>query len=137
MLVDDITELIIAAAITVHRALGPGLLESTYETCLAYELRRRALHVEQQKALPVTYKEVQLDSGYRIDLLVEQRVIVELKTVERFDPVHIAQILTYLKLSGCDVGLLLNFNVLLMKDGIRRLVMNHLESPRRPLRPRR
>jgi len=106
----------------VHRELGPGLLESTYEACLAYELVNRELAVERQKELPVKYRGVKLDCGYRIDLLVEKKVIVELKAVERLEPIHIAQVLSYLKLSGCNVGLLINFNVKVLKDGIRRLI---------------
>jgi GxxExxY protein len=119
---NSITEGIIGAAMTVHKELGPGLLESTYEACLAYELGARGLSVECQKELPVTYGSVKLDCGYRIDLLVADRVIVELKTVEHLDPVHSAQLLPYLKLSGCRVGLLINFNVKVLKDGIRRLI---------------
>ena len=119
---NSITEVIIGAAMAVHKELGPGLLESTYEACLAYELGARGLSVERQKELPVTYRSVKLDCGYRIDLLVDDRVIVELKTVERLDPVHSAQLLSYLKLSGCRVGLLINFNVKVLKDGIRRLI---------------
>ena len=118
-----LTEKIIGAAIEVHRHLGPGLLESAYETCLAYELEQLGLTVERQKALPLVYKDIRLDQGYRIDLLVEGRVIVELKVVEQITPVHAAQVLSYLKLSGCRVGLLLNFNVKLLKDGIRRFIM--------------
>jgi GxxExxY protein len=113
---------VIGAAIAVHRALGPGLLESTYEACLVYELVELGVAVERQKALPVQYRGVLIDCGYRIDLLVGNEVIVELKSVERILPVHEAQILTYLRLSGFAVGLLLNFNVPLMKDGIRRFV---------------
>ena len=118
-----ITETIIGAAIAVHRELGPGLLESAYEACLAYELAERGMAVEQQKALPVKYRGVKLDCGYRIDLLVEGKVIVELKVVERLEPIHEAQLLSYLKLSGCKVGLLINFNVKVLKNGIRRLVL--------------
>ena len=118
----DVTELIIGAAIAVHRALGPGLLESTYEACLVYELIERNMVVERQKSLPVDYRGVRIDCGYRIDLLVGNEVIVELKAVERVLPVHEAQLLTYLRLSGHHVGLLLNFNVPLMKEGIKRLV---------------
>jgi GxxExxY protein len=119
---NEITEVIIGAAIAVHRELGPGLLESAYEACLTYELAERKLKVERQKGLPVTYHGVQLDCGYRIDLLVEEQVVVELKTVERLEPIHEAQLLSYLKLSGCKVGLLINFNVKVLKNGIRRLV---------------
>ncbi|OQY23854.1 MAG: GxxExxY protein [Anaerolineaceae bacterium 4572_32.1] len=107
----------------VHRHLGPGLLESTYETCMAYELCRLGLAVERQKALPLVYKEIRLDQGYRTDLLVEQKVIVELEVVEKIAPVHEAQVLSYLRFSGCKVGLLLNFNVKLLKSGIRRFIM--------------
>ena len=121
---NQLTEKIIGAAIEVHRHLGPGLLESTYETCLVYELERLDLVVERQKALPVVYKDVKLEQGYRIDLLVEGVVIVELKVVEEINSVHEAQVLSYLKLSGCPAGLLLNFNVKLLKQGIRRFVMN-------------
>ena len=127
MEVNKITEAIIGAAMAVHHELGPGLLESTYEVCLAFELGERGLSIERQKALPVTYRGVQLDCGYRIDLLVEKLVIVELKTVEKLEPIHDAQLLSYLKLSGVTVGLLLNFNVKILRDGIRRLVNNFKE----------
>lgn len=121
--VNQLTEKIIGAAIEVHRHLGPGLLESAYETCLAYKLEQLGLAVERQKALPLTYKDIRLDQGYRLDLLVEQQVIVELKVVERVTDVHEAQMLSYLKLSGCHVGLIPNFNTKLLKDGIHRFVM--------------
>ena len=117
-----ITEQIIGAAIDVHRALGPGLLESAYEACLAFELRDRGMKVEQQIALPVVYRGVELDAGYRLDLFVADSVIVELKAIERLEPIHQAQLLSYLKLSQCKVGLLINFNVKVLKSGIRRLV---------------
>ena len=119
---NHITDQIIGAAIEVHRALGPGLLESAYEACLAFELAQRGLKVEPQKPLPVVYKEVHLDCGYRLDLLVENAVIVEIKAVESLAPIHQAQLLSYLRLSGCKVGLLINFNVKILKDGLRRLV---------------
>ena len=118
-----LTRKIIGAAIEVHRHLGPGLLESAYETCLAYELEQIGLTVERQKALPLVYKEIRLDQGYHLDLLVERTVIVELKVVERITPVHEAQVLSYLRFSGCEVGLLINFNVKLLKNGIRRFIM--------------
>ena len=118
-----LTEKIIGAAIEVHRQLGPGLLESAYETCLAYELDQLGLAYERQKALPLIYKEIRLDQGYRIDVWVEQLVVVELKVVDQITPIHEAQVLSYLKLSGSPVGLLLNFNVRLLKDGIRRFMM--------------
>jgi len=119
---NKITESIIGAAIDVHRELGPGLLESSYEVCLAHELAKKGLHFERQKELPITYQEVRIDCGYRIDLLVESEVIVELKAIDKLQPIHQAQLLTYLKLSGCKVGLLINFNVRILKDGIKRLV---------------
>jgi len=105
-------------------------LESAYETCLAFELTERGLKIEQQKPLPVIYREVELDCAYRLDLLVEESVIVEIKSVERLAPIHLAQLFSYLKLSGCKVGLLMNFNVKTLKDGIRRVVNNFPESPR-------
>ena len=118
-----LTSQIIGAAIEVHRQLGPGLLESSYETCLAYELETRGLSVERQKPLPIVYKEIHLEHGYRIDILVNQLVVVELKVVEAITAVHEAQMLSYLKFSGCKVGLLINFNVTLLKDGgIRRFI---------------
>ena len=119
---NHITDQVIGAAIEVHRALGPGLLESAYEACLAFELAQRGLKVEPQKPLPVVYKEVHLDCGYRLDLLVENAVIVEIKAVEALAPIHQAQLLSYLRLSSCKVGLLINFNVKVLKDGLRRLV---------------
>jgi GxxExxY protein len=118
---DKLTSDIIGAAIEVHRFLGPGLLESTYEACLSYELRLRNLKVEQQKPLPIVYKNVMLECGYRLDLLVEDQVVVELKSVHELAPVHEAQLLSYLRLRGGGRGLLINFNVKLLKDGVRRL----------------
>ena len=114
---------IIGCALKVHTALGPGLLESTYETCLAYELIEAGFKIETQKALPVIYKEVKLDAGYRIDILVENKVIIELKAVEAICGIHVAQLLTYLKLSGVKIGLLINFNVKDLKQGIKRFAM--------------
>ena len=121
---NDLTEKIIGAAIEVHRELGPGLLESTYEACMLFELAERGLRVERQKALPVVYRHVRIDCGYRIVLLVEDLVFVELKAVAELQPIHEAQLLSYLKLSGRHVGLLINFNVKLLKSGVRRLVNN-------------
>jgi GxxExxY protein len=121
---NEMTEVIIGAAIEVHRALGPGLLESAYEACLAYEMTLRGISFERQKPLPVVYKDVQLDCGYRLDFLVGGLVIVELKAVVELAPIHKAQIITYLKLTGCKLGLLLNFNVQLMKHGIKRVALN-------------
>jgi GxxExxY protein len=120
---DRITHTILGGALAVHKALGPGLLESAYEACLAFELSERGLKVERQKALPVRYREVDLDCGYRIDLLLDGKVIVEVKAVERLNPIHEAQLLSYLKLSNCKVGLLINFNVRILKNGVRRLVL--------------
>jgi GxxExxY protein len=125
---DRITREIIGAAITVHRALGPGLLESAYETCLAFEVRQRGLEVVEQKPLPIVYRAVKLDCGYRLDLLVESRVIVEVKAVESLLPIHQAQLLSYLRLTGLRTGLLLNFNVQVLKQGIRRVVNEFPDS---------
>jgi GxxExxY protein len=120
---NHLTETIIGSAIEVHRYFGPGLLESTYESCVAHEITLSGLSVARQVALPVVYKGIQIDQGYRIDLLVENKVIVEIKAVEQIIPVHEAQVLSYLKHSGKKVGLLLNFNVKILKDGgIRRFV---------------
>ncbi len=113
---------IVDAALKVHKQLGPGLLESAYEECLTYELIKRDLLVERQKALPLVYEGVKMDIGYRVDLLIEKKVIIEIKAVEALNDVHLAQILTYLKLSDCKLGLLINFNVALIKHGIRRVV---------------
>ena len=120
---NQLTYNIIGYAYKVHSALGPGLLESAYEACLAYELRKLDYKVETQKALPVVYEEVKLDAGYRIDILVENKVLLELKSIEAINDIHIAQILTYLKLSGVKTGLLINFNVKDLKLGIKRFVM--------------
>ena len=120
---NDISYKIIGTVFKVHSELGPGLLESTYEVCLEYELIQLGMKVERQKSLPVIYSEIKLDAGYRIDLLVENRIILELKSVDAIAPIHKAQIMTYLKLSGLKLGLLLNFNVKDMKEGITRIVM--------------
>jgi GxxExxY protein len=121
---NEISSIIIGAAIEVHKQLGPGLLESSYEICLAHELRQRGLEVNTQLALPIIYKDVNLEAGYRIDLLVEKKVIIEVKAVGEFSEIHLAQILTYLKLSDLKLGLLLNFNVTKMVDGLKRVVNN-------------
>jgi GxxExxY protein len=118
---NSLSNLVINRAIKVHSALGPGLLESSYKECLFYELIREGLSVEKEKPLPLIYKEVKLECGYRVDLLVERKLKVEIKAVEIINDVYLAQVLTYLKLSGCKLGLLLNFNVARMKDGIRRV----------------
>ncbi len=133
---DRIAEIIIGAAIDVHRALGPGLLESAYEGCLAYELSRRGLKVERQKPLPVVYKDVKLDCGYRMDLVVEDKVVIEIKAVESLAPIHLAQMISYLRLSGCKLGLLINFHVKMLKDGVRRVVNRIPDSPRSQRAPR-
>jgi GxxExxY protein len=119
---NGLTHDIIGAAIEVHRLLGPGLLESAYEECLSRELVLRNLRVDRQVSVPVIYKDVKLECGYRLDLLVERQVVVELKSIESFAPVHEAIMLTYLRLSGYGLGLLINFNVSVLKDGIRRFV---------------
>jgi len=123
MEINDITYNIIGAAYKVHSTLGPGLLESAYEACLAYELRKLNYNVEIQKPLPVVYEEVKLDIGYRIDLLVEKSFIVELKAVETINDIHIAQIMTYLKLLNIKIGLLINFNVKDLKQGIKQFIL--------------
>jgi GxxExxY protein len=119
--VDDLTGRIIGCAMKVHTVLGPGLLESAYEACLCYELTKAGLKVEQQKPIPLVYEEVKLDCGYRLDLLVEDRIIVEIKAVESLSPLASAQLLTYLKLHHRKIGLLINFNVLHLRDGIKRI----------------
>jgi GxxExxY protein len=121
---NQLSEKIIGCAIQVHKSLGPGLLESAYEECLFYELKQLGLFVEKQKPLPLIYKDVKLDIGYRLDLLVEKKVIVELKSIEALNDVHIAQMITYLNLSCCKVGLLINFNVLRLVDGLKRIANN-------------
>ena len=122
MELNEISGQVVDAAMKVHTALGPGLLENAYEACLEHELGKRGLRVKRQVALPVVYDGVQIDLGYRLDLLVEDAVIVELKAADRIAPIHEAQLLSYLKLSGKKLGLLINFNVLHLKDGIRRMV---------------
>lgn len=119
---NDLATEVIGSAITVHKALGPGLLESAYKECLFYELISKGLYVEKEKPLPLIYKEIRMDCGYRLDLLVENKIIVEIKAVEALNDIHLAQILTYLKVSGCRLGLLMNFNILKIKDGVRRVI---------------
>lgn len=123
MLINEITEAIIRSAIKVHSVLGPGLLESAYHGCLAWELHQLGFKIETQVTLPLVYEGIKIDAGYRIDLLVEELVIVEVKAVEKLLPVHQAQVLSYLKLSGIRVGLLINFNVKYLVDGIKRLIL--------------
>ena len=124
---NKLTEGIIGAAIEVHRNLGPGLLESAYQAALAYELNQRGYKVEQQKPLPMLYKEIKLDAGYRLDFLINDKVILEIKSSDKIVPIHDAQILSYLRLSGCKIGLLINFNVKLLKNGIKRFVNGSLD----------
>ena len=123
LLYEILTERILSCAYTVHSALGPGLLEKTYEECLYYELKQNNFIVEKQKEIPLRYKEIWIDAGYRLDLLVEGRIILELKAVEDLTPVHTAQLLTYLKLTECRVGYLINFNVKSLKNGIKRYMI--------------
>ena len=122
---DQLSEKVIGSAIKVHKELGPGLLESAYQVCLTYELRDSGLLVETQMPLPVVYRGVKLDCGYRLDIVVAKQIIIELKAVERLQAIHEAQLLSYLKLSGLPVGLLMNFHSQLLKDGIKRLVHNY------------
>ena len=121
--VDALARQIVDSGLKVHRALGPGLLESAYEHCLAYELHARGISVKRQVALPIIYEGTTLDAGYRLDLVVADAIIVEIKAVDALTPLHEAQMLTYLKLSGCRLGFLINFNVALFKQGIRRLAL--------------
>ena len=123
MELNDISYKIIGCAYKVHTQLGPGLLESTYQLCLEYELIKAGLIIESQKALPVIYEEIKLDAGYRIDILVNNKIVIEIKSVDEIAPIHKAQVMTYLKLSGLKLGLLLNFNVVDMKKGINRIIM--------------
>ncbi|MBZ0203995.1 MAG: GxxExxY protein [Ignavibacteria bacterium] len=121
---NEIGKIVVDSALEVHRALGPGLLESTYETCLRHELTLRNLNIIQQKELPVIYKGLRMDKAYRLDLVIENKVIIEIKAVEELNNIHLAQMLSYLKLSGQKLGYLINFNVKLIKDGIKRVVNN-------------
>lgn len=119
---NDISKIVFESALKIHQILGPGLLESAYEECLFYELKKYNLKVEKQKQLPLVYEEVNLDAGYRIDIIIENKFIVEIKSVEALNDVHLAQLLTYLRLSNCKLGLLINFNVNLLKNGVRRVI---------------
>ena len=119
---NEISKIVFECALKVHKTLGPGLLESAYEECMFYELKKSNLRVEKQKALPLVYEEVKLDVGYRIDIIIEDKFIIEIKSVEALNDVHLAQLLTYLRLSNCKLGLLINFNVKLLKEGVRRVV---------------
>jgi GxxExxY protein len=121
---NELSNLIIGCAIEVHRTLGPGLLESVYENCLLYELEEKGIYVERQVELPIEYKHINLEVGYKIDLLVENKVIIELKSVKEIQPIHVAQLMTYLKLSDKKLGLLINFNEVKLVDGLKRIVNN-------------
>lgn len=128
---NEITEKVIGAAIEVHRTIGPGLLESMYEECLCIELKSMGIHFKRQVHLPINYKGVKLESSYRMDLLIEDRVVVEIKATEDTPPIHAARVLTYLRSSNLPVGLLINFNVVLLKDGLKRIVNSYLGPPPR------
>ncbi|MDP2423276.1 MAG: GxxExxY protein [Bacteroidales bacterium] len=119
---NELSKIIIGCAIEVHRQLGPGLLESAYQECLLYELKIKGLNVQKEKPMPIIYKDIKLDHGYRLDLLVENKVVIEIKTVEALNEVHTAQVLTYLKLGDYKLGLLLNFYVSILKNGIKRII---------------
>ena len=121
---NELSKIVFDCALKVHQKLGPGLLESAYEECLFYELRKTGLEVEKQKALPLIYEEVKLDIGYRLDIMIENKLIVEIKSVDALNDIHFAQLLTYLKLTNCKLGMLINFNVVLIKNGIKRVVNN-------------
>ncbi|MDP1678334.1 MAG: GxxExxY protein [Bacteroidota bacterium] len=123
---NELAKIVFDLGLKVHRVLGPGLLESSYEECLWYEINKQGLYVEKQKALPLVYEEVKLDIGYRIDLMIEKKLIVEIKAVDALNDIHLAQILTYLKLSNCKLGLLINFNTVLFKNGVRRVINGNL-----------
>lgn len=123
---NELAKIVFECGLKVYKALGPGLLESSYEECLFYELMKCDLRVEKQKALPLIYEEVKLDIGYRVDLLVENKLIIEIKSVEAINEVHVAQILTYLKLADCKLGLLINFNTVLFKYGVKRFINGNL-----------
>lgn len=120
---NEISKIILDCAFKIHTAFGPGLLESVYRECLSYELQKQGLKVEKEKPIPLVYEDVKMDCGYRIDILVENKVVIELKVVESLNEVHIAQTLTYMRLSGCKLGLLLNFYTKSLKDGIKQLIL--------------
>tara|TARA_B110000037_G_C16863073_1_gene400859 strand:+ start:145 stop:543 length:399 start_codon:yes stop_codon:yes gene_type:complete len=132
MNIEELGNQIIGAAIEVHKVLGPGLLESTYEYCLVHELGLQGIRAERQKSQPINYKGLELDEGYRIDILVEDKIVLELKAVKALDDIHMAQLLTYLKLSKLSLGFLINFNVTKLKDGLKRVVNNHEYPSSRP-----
>ena len=121
---NELSRIVLGDAIKVHRSLGPGLLESVYESCLGHQLIKSGLKIEMQKPIPLVYDEIKLDCGFRCDLIIENKLIIEVKAVDQFNEVHLAQVLTYLKLTGVRLGLLMNFNVVKLKDGIKRVVNN-------------
>ena len=123
---NEIAKVVFECGLKIHKALGPGLLESAYEECLCYELNKNGVSFERQKTLPLIYEAINLDIGYRVDIMIENKFIIELKAVESLTDIHFAQIVTYLKLSGCKLGLLINFNSLLFKDGIKRVINGYL-----------
>lgn len=123
---NELSKIVFDAGLKVHRALGPGLLESAYEECLYFKLVNLGLHIEKQKGLPLVYEQVRLDIGYRVDLILEHKLIIEIKSVDALNNIHLAQVLTYLKLSNCKLGLLINFNTVLFKDGIKRVINGSL-----------
>jgi len=123
---NEISKIVFESGLQIHKILGPGLLESAYEECLYFDLVNAGLKVEKQKSLPLIYKEIKLDAGYRVDFLIENKVILEIKSIDALHPIHTAQVLTYLKLSSCKLALLINFNVSLFKDGVKRLVLGAL-----------
>lgn len=123
---NEISKIVFEAGLKIHKALGPGLLESAYEECLYFELMKTGLIIERQKGLPLVYEDIKMEIGYRADILIENKFIVEIKSVEAINDIHLAQILTYLKISNCRLGLLINFNVLLFKDGVKRVINGSL-----------
>ena len=123
---NEIAKIVFESGLQIHKTLGPGLLESAYEECLYFDLVNAGLEVEKQKSLPLIYKEIKLDAGYRVDFLIGNKVIIEIKSIEALHPIHTAQVLTYLKLSNCKLALLINFNVLLFKDGVKRIILGSL-----------
>ncbi len=123
---NEISKIVFNSALKIHKALGPGLLESAYEECLYYELQKSGLKVEKQKPLPLIYEDVKMEVGYRVDIMIENKFIIEVKSVDAINDVHLAQILTYLKLADCKLGMLINFNVTLIKNGIKRVINGYL-----------
>ena len=123
---NEIAKIVFESGLQIHKTLGPGLLESAYEECLYFDLVNAGLEVEKQKSLPLIYKEIKFDTGYRVDFFIENKVIIEIKSIEALHPIHTAQVLTYLKLSNCKLALLINFNVLLFKDGVKRIILGSL-----------